>query len=340
MTQELPVLRLGLAGFSAGQQDDLAQVLRGMGAGAVHWELCDLDSADAWLFNGARVQDLGEDRIRVGAGVPTARSIQLHLPDVDRPVAFSQPLACPHFKPLYSFDPESRPSLMAVLRKFESWLAPTVAQFCLAAHIVEHETALRSGTFDLTNNGAVLAVVSMHGEAAVLPTAGPADFEDAVWGREPAEGSAPEHFVKASMSQLMWQYAVRTQRDVLPRHYRTGLLYFRRAPRVAQRLMRDSHLLLLRELAAGPATFGALLARCGLEEEKLAHELAALYFVGAITSNRKRASRPLQRSSEADSGTTDPQNLSSGLDSVPPGEPLHRRIADMDMTAPAPIGPR
>ncbi|HSH91924.1 MAG TPA: hypothetical protein VK996_18200 [Ramlibacter sp.] len=341
MTLELPVLRLGLAGFSAGQQDDLATALGAVGAGVVHWEISELDHADAWWVNGARVQELGDNRLRIGAGTPNARALQLHLPDVDRPIAFSQPIETRHFQPLYSFDPESLGSQAAVLRRFEAWLAPTVAQFFLAAHIVEHETALRSGVFDLTHNGSVIAVVSMHGETAVLPTAAPSDFEDAVWGREPAETEIPEHFVRASMSQLMWQYAVRTQHDVLPRHYRTGLLYFRRAPRVAQRVLRDSHLLLLRELARGPATFDMLQQNCGFGEDQLAHDLAALYFVGSITSNPRRAARPPIRiagSAEADS-SADSQHLPSGLDSVPPTARERKQLADHDLTAPAPIGP-
>ena len=39
----------------------------------------------------------------------------------------------------------------------------------------------------------------------------------------------------------------------------------------------------LRELMLAPANFKELELRCGLDEEQLARELAALYFVGTIT---------------------------------------------------------
>ncbi len=339
MTIELPVLRLGLAGFSSEEQLELAAMVRSVAVGVVHWELCELERADAWLVNGARSADAGEGRIRINPGVPTARSIQINLPDMDRPIAFSKP-----FKlsvPCFSFDMASRPSLANVLHKFEGWCAPLIAQVCLAANIVEHQTALRAGVFDLTRNGAQIAVVNMHGEIGVLPTAGPAEFDDAVWHRTAPDAQPPENFVRATMSQLMWQYATRTQKDILPAHYRTGALYFRRAPKVAQRLLDDSHLYLLRELSAAPATFDALQRRSGLVEDELAHHLAALYFVGSITSNPKRAANPPVRTSAADSElpTGPASNLPSGLDSVPP-DMGHRHGGDADFTAPAPIGPR
>lgn len=87
----------------------------------------------------------------------------------------------------------------------------------------------------------------------------------------------------------MWQYAMRTRRDALPSHYRTSMLFFRRPPRLPQRVLKDSHLLLLRELAQSPGNFEELQQRTGLVEPLLARDLAALYLVGSITSNPKRA---------------------------------------------------
>jgi len=337
MTIELPVLRIGFAGFSSEQQDELAQLVALVATGSVHWEVSELEQADAWLVNGAKVQETGDKLIRIGAGAPTARSLQLNLAEMDRPLAFTRP--CRLSVPTFSFDFGSAAGLALVLRRFEAWQSHIVGQFCLAAHIVEHQTALRSGVFSLTRGSLVIAMVSMHGETAVLATAAPADFEDAVWRREDPEMPVPENFVRATMSHLMWLYATRTQRDVLPRHYRNGAIYFRRAPRVPQRMLKDSHLLLLRELAAGPATLEALERRCEILDVELAHDLAALYFVGAITSNPKRAAQVSNRVTFDCETMQGPQsNLPSGLDSVPPD--LGRRSGtDLDNTAPAPIGP-
>src|SRR6478752_4121669 len=123
MTIELPVLRLGLAGFSAGQQEELATALPRVAPGNLVWEVDRLADADAWWINGARARLLSGDILRVSAAIPSERALQLHLPDIDRPVAFGLPLACPQLAPAYSFDAGISDSMAAVLEKFESWLS-------------------------------------------------------------------------------------------------------------------------------------------------------------------------------------------------------------------------
>ena len=336
MTLELPVLTLGLAGFSADQQLAISRMLVLSAGEANSWEIAEVDVADAIWVNGARMQIVGTDRIRVSPGVPSARSLQFDLSDIDRPIAFAQPLP-PDFQALCSFDPDLHVSMVQTLRQFETWLAPLIAQFSLASHIAEHQTALSSGRFELKLNSQLLAVVDMHGDAAVRSTARPDDFDaGAMWDRS-ATSEVPEHFVRASLSELMWQYAIRTQRDLLPRHYRTGLLYFRRAPRVTANLLKDSHLLLMRELMLQPASFADLQQRCGMDDERMARELAALYIVGTITSNAKRAARSVPRQQDPDSSLP---NSHLNLDSIVPSElPAHRRPVSTDLTAPAPLRP-
>jgi hypothetical protein len=179
-------------------------------------------------------------------------------------------------------------------------------------------------------------VVNLQGEVGVLPTAGPADFEDAIWTPRPAAaGDIPEQFVRASLSQLMWQYALRTTRDLLPKRYRSGLLYFRRPPRLPQRMLKDSHLLLERELAAMPASFDDLLERTGLSSARLSQDLAALYLVGAITSNPKRAAMtrlPTRR--DMDSAHSLPSGLNGEAAAALGRRPPPRAS---DLTAPAPM---
>lgn len=333
MTLELPVLRLGLAGFSAEQQQLAEAALHGGGEATV-WEIVELEAADAIWVNGERTQSLGGARIRIASGAPQGRSLQLNLQELDRPVAFARPVPA-GVQATHSFDLTSARSMGEVLQKVEAWLAPLTAQFCLAAHIVEHQSALVSGKYELRLNGQLLALVDMQGEAAVLATAGAADFESAAWRRRTAAMEVPEHFARASLGQLMWQYAVRTQRDALPKHYRTGPLYFRRAPRLPQRLLKDSQLLVMRELLLAPATFVELQQRCGLDEARLARDLTALYFVGSITSNPKRAALAVARTSSQGNLPSAPD---SGVPSELPSPP--RRPPASDLTAPAPIGPR
>lgn len=334
MSIELPVLRLGLAGFSAEQQERLAQWLPNAVSGVLSWQLSKFSDADAWWVHGGRVQRLADGTLRVASGIPAGRSVHLNPAEVDRPMAFSIPLATRDFEPVYRFELESEASMNKLLARFEAWLRPMAAQFCLASHVIENEAALGSGVYHVSTGGTLLAVVDLQGEVGVLPTAGPMDFETAIWAHRPhSAGAIPEGFVRASLSQLMWQYAVRTSRDVLPRRYRSGKLYFRRPPRLPQRMLRDSHLLLMRELVAEPATFEELAQRSQLGERQLARDLAALYLVGAITSNPKRAGAYAGRSDGDSTNGLSYSVTPSGLGA----QGGTARVPHTDMTVPAPM---
>lgn len=339
------MLRLGLAGFSALQKAELETMLQRSTPGRNIWQLGNFHDADGWWINGARAQR-GDNTIRITPAIPTERSLQLNLKEVDRPIGFSVPLAFPAIEPSYTFDPANLSSINKVLDKFESWLQPLTAQFSLAGRIIEQESVLGSGVYHVMLNDRVLAVVDMHGEIGVFPSAGPADFDDAIWVRHTGPTDIPESFVRTTLSELMWQYAVRTTRDVLPKRYRSGLLYFRRVPRLPQRMLSDSHLLLIRELATAPGTFADLQQRTGMGAGPLARILAALYLVGTVTSNVKRASVTLPMAAVQNQEPEPSQGLQhsvlpSGLDpeTQPPGHGM-RRHGLADFTVPIPIGPR
>jgi hypothetical protein len=133
---------------------------------------------------------------------------------------------------------------------------------------------------------------------------------------------------------------------VLPKRYRTGELYFRRPPRLPQRLLSDAHLLLMRELSTSSGNFADLQQRTGMAAANLAKTLAALYLVGSITSNPKRATA--QRAATSRDDIEPSQGLQhsivpSGLEgeSVPGPQPdrRRRRLQD-DFTLPIPLVPR
>jgi len=340
MSIELPILRLGLAGFSLQQEESLGAALERSGSGL--WHLGKFADADGWCVNGARVQVLPDGTVRIAPGVPGGRSLHLDLHDVDRPIAFSLPLAARQLEPLFTFDAGSQRGIAAILEKFEGWLRPLMAQFCLASRILEQETVLGTGVHDVSINGRLIAVVDMRGEIGVLPTAGPLDFDDAIWHRRPAGAVIPDHFVRVGLAQLMWQFTQRTARDVLPQRYREETMYFRRPPRLSQRLLSDSHLLLLRELACAPADFADLQQRTGLGVTAMARDLAALYFVGAITTNPKRAAPvALRRGVDSLQLPSQPPSVPSGLgteSAARAGTPKRTPFVS-DMTAPAPMGP-
>ena len=339
MTIELPVLRLGLAGFSEAQLKAAAEAARAAGTPRASWEITAFGDADAWWLEGRRTMLLPNKHLRVQPAVPSGRSVQIALADVDRPVAFSLPLAAPDFKPAMTFQLEDRRAAVQVLHEFADFLQSVLGQFCLAASIADNQPTLGAGSWEVLRQGELLAVVDLKLGAAVDPSAAPADFDGAIWClREPGAVMIPVNWPRASVSQLMWQYAQRTQRDLLPPHYRSKPLYFRRPPRLAQRQLKDAHLLLMRELVTQPGMgFEALQHSTGLGEVPLARCLSALYVVGSITSNPRRASAAASLAAGARDSVPPKQSLfESELDSSLRTSELARHAAS-DLTAPLPL---
>ena len=284
---ELPVLKLGLAGFPPEQEHlirDAAAASR-----STEWVCGALPGADAWVLNGHRAQHLGSGRVRVASGLAGGRSLQLQLADLPRPVAFAVPLP-PTMQAACTFDLAQPQSIIEAIGVFEFALAPQAAQFLLAGHVVQHQDALGAGTFEVRARGQLIAVVDMSGDAAVLPSVRPSNFEFAVWKRiDRARIAIPDNFSRVTLSELMWRYVSRTSRDVLPPRYLKGPVFFRRAPRVDPVLVEEEHLLVMRELAVRPLSFEEMLRVLELPEATLSRALAALYYVGSITSTRARA---------------------------------------------------
>jgi hypothetical protein len=305
ITQEQPLLRLALAGFNAAEQGALCVVLAQRAARRrIQWQLAQPGEADAWFVNGARVQQLPDGTLRIMPGVASGRAIRINLEDLDWPIAFSMPVGPPDFKPSYSFEAGSPASVEAVLDQIEGWARPLMVQFHLASHLVQSELDLRSGVYHVTINGKLVAMVSPRSGVGVWGLAEPAHMKHAVWSHRPESADAiPGFFVRIDFADLMWQYAIRTTRDCLPAHYRSRTLYLRRPPKVAMRLMTDACLLLVRELGAAAGTLAELSQRTGMPVQQLSPHVGALYLVGAITSDAKRAGRP-QGTAEPTSWTT------------------------------------
>ncbi len=337
METELPVLRLGLAGFGEAHQKLAADAARAAISARATWQLAPFAEADAWWIEGSRTHIAANGLVRVQPGVPSARAIQLSLNDVDRPIAFTLPLEAGGCGPALTFDLADRQQAAQVLHRFAARMQALLAQFSLGSSIAQHQPTLGAGSWEVLRGAELLAVVDLRLGAGVAPTATPADFASATWCiRDHGCVLVPAHFARTSVSQLMWNYALRTQRDLLPPHYRQQPLYFRRPPRLRPNQLRDAHLLLLRELDTHPGLgFGQLQQVTGLGEAALARHLSALYVVGSITANPRRAHGPGKRLPEA----THPgagSVFSSELDAHALHDAMFRPATDR--TAPAPLG--
>jgi hypothetical protein len=329
-----PILWLGMSGFAPQQRAVLeASLVRP--AGFPRWRICAFGDADAWWVNGAKVRLLPDGNLKVAAGLPTERALHLDLSEVDRPVAFAAPLASRDLEPRCTFDPVSAPSIHAVLLQFESWLWLVRAQFVLGAQIVWRGAQLRRGVFQVSHHGRLLAVLDFQqGKAALAPHVHPVHLWEARWDRRPTGAhDLPESFVHLTPAELAWAYVRRSDRDLLPPRYRTHTIYYRHVPGVPLRWLRDSQLVLLRELSAEPATLEDLRQRTGLPVAHMEHDLTCLYYAGAITTTHAKAAAPPPPRQDSQLNSSGP-----GLDSLlASGEHAHDQD---DLTAPVLLEPR
>lgn len=326
-TREEPILLLGATGFSPAQRETIQALLARLPAGGTSWLLVPFSESDAWWLNGSRIQQLADGNLRVKAGQPTEHALHLNLAEIDRPVAFSQPLAATDFKPRSVFDLEDPASVFTVLQEFHESLRVLRAQFALGSMVVQRGVSLRGTIHNLVHQGNLLAVLDYrNGHAAIHPHAEVADLWEAEWDqRPPGAANVPPRFVDCTPAQLVWAYVRRTRNDLLPPRYRTDTIYFRHAPRVPLRWLRDSLLTVVRELNTAPATFSELRQRTSVPEAALARDLACMYFSGAITTTPEKAA-PLMAGRDGDASGPSEESLPKVQDVTVPAMLDHKLL--------------
>jgi len=327
---EQPILWIGMSGFSPQQRATLDAFLE-RPAGLPRWRTCGFGDADAWLVSGSRIQILPSGNLKVPPGLPTEQSVKLDLSEVDRPVAFATPLSSMELEPRCTFDPTAQASVHGVLLQFETWLRLVRTQFVLGSQIIRIGAQLRHGIYHVSSRGHLLAILDFReGKAAVSPRAHPFDMHEAQWDRRPPGArDVPEGFVPTSPAQLAWTYVRRTDRDMLPARYRAETIYFRGAPHVPMRWLRDSQLMLLRELSREPGTLSSLRQHTGFASAQMDHDLTCLYYAGAITTTKTKA----KASHRTACDNSQPQSSGPGLESLLHGEEDTHYASDP--TAPA-----
>lgn len=339
-TTELPILRLALAGFTPAEQEIIG-IAAAQASEGLSWRVSpSLNDADALFINGRCAAPWEAGGVRVNPSAPGVPAVCIDLNDWQRPLAFSVPLAIAGLASGDSFDLLKPQSVVTVLRKFGGWLRPMAVQFWLASRIVKERLDLASSVYHISVDGRLQAVVSRRNGIGVLPIADPSRLASAVWARRPGlADEIPGHFVQTGLAEALWQYAMRTTRDLLPTYFRSGPIYWCRAPQLPQRMFRDSHLLIVRELAHAPASYADLGRRTGLAESVLTRDLAALRLVGAVTQDRKQALRfAVQPSGNANQGSHAAGFPPNGAALKP--TPRGTGVPLGDKTAPAPLAPQ
>lgn len=285
------MLRLGLLGFSDPAGLRLQTWATQAREGWPLWSCCDPHLADAWMINGHSVEVQDRDSVVIRHPLDGDDCLQLNRAEVDRPLAFAQPLP-QGFASAEFFDADDEASVRQRLQRFEAWLRPLRSQFALGAEVLQ-----RVGQFDgvvhVQREGRLLAVIDFsRWYAGLLVPARPVDIAMAEWVpvKQVTEGIPPS-FMRLPLHRVMWTYAVRTSRDVLPERYRRKPMYLRRVPQVPARWFSEDHLEIMRELLTNPADFDDLSARTGIHPEQLARHLSVLYHAGGLTTDSESARR-------------------------------------------------
>lgn len=329
-----PRLRMGLVGFF--QEDYVLSLLRTRAV--VRWERGSPAEADALWVCGEASRALPDGLVGVTTW-PGQGEIKLDLSALERPTFFTLPVPDPDVRPALRFDPRSAASVNSALRRAEAVLQPLIMKQALAGEIARRLPQLTAHTYHLTLDGRLIGVVNMGGSIGLDSSVRVPQLRDATWRPLPQAASAiPQHFLTTHFAEVLWTYVNRVETDLLPARYRRATLYFRALPRVPQRLMKDTHYVVLSELGAEPQTFERLQHNVGLGEAALAITLAALYYAGAITTNPVRAAKgATRRVPEAESASELRQSMFPPEESQPFSSFLGREDR---ATVPAPLEPR
>jgi hypothetical protein len=293
---ETPAFRLGLVGFDKHEEELLrpgvAQYRQ------VQWRCGPAHGADAWLINGARVARVQESRVRVIASEEALGATALMLDVHSRPTAVSGPTPQALQQLVgHSFEVRRPETLKRCLLDLDRGLAPLRRMYRIAALLIECNATVGKAVYELRAGPQLLAVADMKGSVFSSPDASEQQLRQASWRHRARKMvDVPADFEQHALSELLWAYTTRTRRNLLPDRYTDSRIYLRRPPRLRADLVEDIHLWIIRELASGAASFVELLGRLDTDEATLTRALAALYYVGSVTSNAERAWAASQQS--------------------------------------------
>lgn len=286
---ETPVFRLGLVGFDENEEQLLEQ---GVGRyRQVRWRCGPPEGADAWMLNSPRAGRVHGSCVRVIASRHAGDGATLMLDLASRPTAVLAPApqALQQLAGL-SFELRSRESVAACLAALDRRLERLRTLYWVAAHLVKCNEMVGKAVYELRAGAQLLAIADMKGTVSILPGLREEQLDQATWKhRARTMLEVPADFDQHALAELLWIYATRTRVNLLPERYTDCPLYLRRPPRVPTALVEDVHLQVIRELAIAPTRFIDLADRTGLDAKVLGRALAALYYVGSVTSNPERA---------------------------------------------------
>lgn len=293
---ELPLLRLGLLGFSQAKADlAAAQVLAATSLRTrmrARWEIVPFEEADIWLID-SQSMSLGDDR-----------GLCIHNPDTpdapltiyphqsSRPVAFTQPLSS-NIDAVLSIALDDAYDCAQGLNTFSDALSKLCCHFALGEQVASRQSGLVEHTYHLHFEGRLVGLLDLpHWQVGLSPQASPIELALASWRHRPNESQRfPQGFEVLSLERLMWVFASRTQNPSLPAAYLTSRIHLRRLSVLPQSWLHDDHMNLIGRLSQQPCTMAMLAQHTRLPFKRLSACLAALYYTGTVTTDLRQIVR-------------------------------------------------
>ena len=303
---ELPQLNLGLVGFDADaermvrqnliQHARLALAENGVVPGRqVLWSVADFREADALLVYGATAIGADGDAIRFRSAqfdMPAQTPLGVEIGEIAQPFAISHPT---HLKALgvdvkfYPvFDLSVPASLPLTLRQFEKVLRPLRNLYALAVELALRRKELQPiYTYHLEYQGRVDALVDLPQRMVMVrPGARPANLAQANWQQRPRPANyAPSHFIRCTLPELTWLFAMHCREPNLPSRYLKKPIFLHALPRVRNSILYPRHSTLLDILASSPFAMDQLREALSTNDQTLVRDIYALYLVKSISTS-------------------------------------------------------
>ncbi len=291
---ELPLLRLGLLGFSRAKADSAAARVLAANTPRVRarWEIVPFEEADMWLIDSHRVS-LGDDRgLRIHNPDAPDAPLTIYPHQSSRPVAFTKPLPS-DIDAVLSLSLDDVHDCVQGLNAFSDALFQLCCHFALGEQVASRQSGLVEETYHLHFEGRLLGMVDLaRWQIGLSPDAGPMELALASWRHRPNEWQRfPHGFEVLSLERLMWVFASRTQNPSLPAAYLSSRIHLRRLSVLPQGWLHDDHMILIGRLSQQPCTMAMLARLTQLPYKRLSACLAALYYTGTITTDLRQIVR-------------------------------------------------
>lgn len=302
----IPQLYLGLIGFDVTAERAVRQLLldhakqtyeeKGAIPGKqVTWSISDFREADALLIYGATAIGGVEDGLRFAPpqfDMSHQAPLGLQFADISQPFALSHPARLKELgvnvKSYPVFDLRVPASLPMTLRQFEAVLRPLRNLYTLAMELTQRRDKLQTQfTYHLESQGRVDAIVDLPARMVMMrPGARTAELTQATWLKRPASANyAPEHFLRCTLPELTWLFAMHCKDPDLPRRYLVKPIHLRALPDVRSSLLQARHTILLNELTTGPKTADELSSHLPHIARWVSRDIYALYLLRAISTS-------------------------------------------------------